>query len=189
MKKLIELIIMLAAGIAICSAGMYMGYMIYSPGEEAAPLSKPQSGAEEVISTEDRITSATKIIYQYYNTTDGTTESIEELPPYYLIGLDRTDLALLYSDWQINQFSPYKVTMQKSIAGVSGGDAAGSEDYVIRSYNGYVAVFFKQEQDVPLEVTDTPAAALTPQDRAALNAGIEVHGKTELIRCLENYES
>lgn len=132
-----------------------------------------------------RITPSTKLVYEYYYEEDGQIKKEEEVPPYFLIDMTRKDLEESYPDWQLKSFSQSEVVMRKNIVGKS------KERYIIKEYDGYVAVFFQEPIDgVSLrELTDTPVASLSPDEQNKLKTGINVIGEEALMSALENYES
>jgi len=132
-----------------------------------------------------RITPSTKLVYEYYYEDDGQVKVEEEVPPYFLIDMTRKDLEENYPDWQLKSFSQAEVVMRKNISGKS------KERYIIKEYDGYVAVFFEEPVDgVSLrELTDTPVSSLSAEDREKLKTGINVIGEEALMNALEDYES
>lgn len=141
--------------------------------------------AEVVAINIARITPSTKLVYEYYYEGDGETKREEEVPPYFLLDMTREDIEKKYPDWQLQSFSSSEVVMRKNIAGKV------KERYIIREYDGYVAVFFEQPVDgVSLrELTDTPISSLTEEEQAKLKIGISILGEEALINAMENYES
>ena len=61
-----------------------------------------------------------------------------------------------------------------------------AEMYILRSYNGLLAVF-KGDSDVPYIETDVRIADLPYADMELLNTGIAVESYSELNRLLEDY--
>ncbi|HOA82183.1 MAG TPA: BofC C-terminal domain-containing protein, partial [Defluviitaleaceae bacterium] len=63
--------------------------------------------------------------------------------------------------------------------------------YVLGVHDGFVAIFYNNEEDVTKvkEVTETPIPSLPPEERNKLEKGIKVYSEDELIRMLEDYTS
>ena len=55
-----------------------------------------------------RITPSTKMIYEYYYTEDDVTQTLEDVPPYFLLDMTLEDMKKVYTDWQIISFSSKK---------------------------------------------------------------------------------
>ena len=62
------------------------------------------------------------------------------------------------------------------------------EEYFLRDWKGYVAVF-RSGEDTPAELTDIETATLNNVDREKLRTGIPAAGKAELLSLLEDFSS
>lgn len=142
---------------------------------------------ESVVTATDtaRITPSTKMVYEYYYTEDGVTQTLEDVPPYFLLDMTLEDMKKVYTDWQIISFSSKEVVMRKSL------EAKSNEQYVIGEKNGYVAVYYKEPQHgiILHEVTNTPVSALPLEERERLQEGISVTGDENLYKILSDYTS
>lgn len=155
--------------------------------EEGLVLEKSVEDEEEVAtaSTEEKITPSTKIVYQYYYVDDDIMEEQEEVPTYFLLDLTLDDMLKYYKDWEIISFSSSKVVMRKNVEGES------RQRYIIGEKDGYVAVFYEQEQDgISLhEITETPISTLPVDEQANLKEGIFILGDDKLAEAMQNYGS
>lgn len=61
------------------------------------------------------------------------------------------------------------------------------EKYIIKEYGGNICVFHGDYQDIPAVITDIAVDTLTTNDRELLFQGIEVFGRQELLKLLEDY--
>ncbi|MDD3571092.1 MAG: BofC C-terminal domain-containing protein [Lachnospiraceae bacterium] len=134
---------------------------------------------------EEKITPSTKMVYQYYYTEDGVTEVQEDVPPYFMLDLTLSDVSKYYTAWDIVSFSPKEVVLRKTIEGES------QQRYVVGQKDGYVAVYYEEEQDgVSLkEITGISVDGLSEDEKIRLNQGIKIVGDEALARTLENYSS
>lgn len=66
--------------------------------------------------------------------------------------------------------------------------SAQDEEYFLRDWKGYVAVF-RGGEDTPAELTDIETATLNNVDREKLRTGIPAAGKAELLSLLEDFSS
>lgn len=193
MKSLYKMAITFVVITCFCFVGFYMGYIFFSP--ESA-VNKPKLSNDvkaqnndeniEVSNTkEDKITPSTKMVYEYYYEQDKKTEVLEEEPPYFLLDMTRKELEENFNEWQIISFSSNKVLMRKSIKDKS------TQHYIIGQYNGFVAVFYKEEINGSnlKEITDTPISTLPKEEQELLNSGIPIDGNDELLKALQSYES
>lgn len=141
---------------------------------------------KEVIAVDvARITSSTKLIYEYYYTDNSEVKREEVIAPYFLVDMSLEDIKQRFPDWQLQSFSEKEVIMRKSI------NKKEQERYIIGIHEGYVAVFFEEPVNGQTlrELTNTPIESLSPGDRAKLKAGITITGAKALISALEDYES
>ena len=128
-----------------------------------------------------RITPSTKMIYEYYYTEDDVTQTLEDVPPYFLLDMTLEDMKKVYTDWQIISFSSKEVIMRKTL------EAKSDEQYIIGEKN----VFYKEPQHgiVLHEITNTPLSALPLEERERLLEGISVTGDENLSKILSDYTS
>ena len=76
----------------------------------------------------------------------------------------------------------------KSIGAEAGNNTTQDEEYFLRDWEGYVAVF-RGGEDTPAELTDIETATLNNVDREKLRTGIPAAGKAELLSLLEDFSS
>lgn len=152
---------------------------------EESLLIEKKDEATEVAISEEKITPSTKIVYRYYYTEDKVLEEQEEVPPYFLLGLTLSDMLKYYTTWDIVSFSSKEVIMERTVFGVS------NQRYVIGEKDGYIAVFYEEEQQgISLkEVTDIPVDGLVEEEKLKLKEGVKIIGKEALDRSLESYSS
>ncbi|MEE1125072.1 MAG: hypothetical protein U0L18_03945 [Acutalibacteraceae bacterium] len=63
--------------------------------------------------------------------------------------------------------------------------ATNYQTYIVREYNGLVAVFYN-DTDKPVKVTDRYISALPKQDIISLKQGIQVYSEEDLRKLLED---
>ena len=153
--------------------------------EEETKEELPSEPATVVDNQEETITPSTKMVYQYYYPSDDVTETAEEVPPYFLVGLTRSDMETIYQEWELLSFSPKEVVLRRTVEGNS------HERYIVGVKNGYVAVFYEEEQNgVSLkEQTNIPVSSLDEEEQKRLAEGILVVGKDRLAQVLQDYGS
>lgn len=145
-----------------------------------------QQADSVVVTTETaRIMPSTKMVYEYYYTEDGVTQTLEDVPPYFLLDMTLEDMKKVYTDWKIVSFSSEKVVMRKTL------EAKSNEQYIIGEKNGYVAVYYKEAQHgiILHEITNTPLSALPLEEQERLLEGISVIGDENLSKILSDYTS
>ncbi|GHU55606.1 hypothetical protein AGMMS49975_17640 [Clostridia bacterium] len=195
MKKFVALAI--AGLFAVSLAAMYGGASYVrekNAGEELKKTEITLKESEEKPEETEEVFGASlppivlsesaKITYKYkYNSDDKTIETTEKLP-YFLAGLGREQIAKIYENWKISDFSATSLVLSRTV------DEA-SEKYIVGVKDGYIAVFYDdaQKQDNVMEVTDIPVASLTSDEQIRLGRGIRIKGEKELAEILQDYGS
>lgn len=111
--------------------------------DETANIDEEQTDVVPADTTQlSKITPSTRIVYQYYYTLDDKLVTDECEPPYYLIDMTRQQFEDYYKDWQLISFSTEKVVVRQSI-----NDRNTQGYYLIRAFEGKIAVFFDYTQD------------------------------------------
>ena len=173
-----------------CAAGVGIGYI--SLRSNGAPDTNPSAlsiSDVPIVNTSetnpDKINPSTKIIYEYYYTEDNITETYEEAPPYFLIGLNAEDLKVNYPNWEVINFSDKEVTMRTTL------NSSSTQQYIIGEYNGLLAVYYQKPIDgVSLkELTNIPISSLPSEEQKNLKEGIYVSGNENLLKALSDYGS
>lgn len=65
-------------------------------------------------------------------------------------------------------------------------EASAENRYVLRDYDGYVAVFIENQPDSPMTVTDIQVGTLRELDRELLETGLKVATHEKLMMTLED---
>jgi len=203
MKKKIAyglLVVMIVAATAVASVLAYSlvagitpfadYYAIYeAEGEDTLGVDEPEEVVHatpmEVTHHQDgiaRISLGTVMVYEHYDATTSTFERIEESPSQVLLGMSREEVSAMFVDWRILYFSPYQVHLRQN-------DALEHRQFTIATHEGFIAVFYDNDQTTIKELTNRPIHALAPEERDRLAEGITVRGNEELIRALEDFGS
>lgn len=82
--------------------------------------------------------------------------------------------------------SNFELKEEKLSQTLSEQQSLNTKEYVVKNYNGYVAVF-KENSNLPVIKTDTPVNSLPYDDQEKLKKGISVKGDISLRKCLEDY--
>lgn len=80
----------------------------------------------------------------------------------------------------------------KSATAVVPAAAAGSEgekSYLLRAYNGHIAVFFGEDTDSAVIETTIEVDGLRTVDKEKLSQGIVAHSYEEVLKLLEDFGS
>ena len=186
MKGLFKMCVALSIGFIVTMTGFWLGYKIYSPSDDnpmvyASDITNiALQPAEQAVVEEDTVI---RYIYMYKG--DGMEEIYEDMPPYYMLGKNEEELRLKLDKWQIDSFDSEMVVLSKEVEGKS------NQHYVIKDYNGYVAVYYNVDGNIDnlKEVTNTPTVSLGEYERKGITEGIYVDGRQNLLKIIENLES
>ena len=74
-------------------------------------------------------------------------------------------------------------------AGASGSDGGGGDGYVLRGYEGYVAIFDGESRTKPSIITGIELRNLTEADRMLMETGLPAETEAELALLLEDLGS
>jgi len=129
-----------------------------------------------------RISHRTRMIYDYYLTDTGGFNTIIEYPALFLLDMTKEELVTMFADWQVLAFSSEEVHLRQN-------QVVEYRLYVIGVHDGYIAVFYDDEDYNIKELTSRPITALAAEEQTRLESGIRVTGAEELLRALEDFGS
>lgn len=179
MKKIIVIVFV----ILIFAVGYIfydIGYKVYNPKYEYIKENNDKS--IEVLKSDDNIiTNNTKMIYRYYYKNEDKVQVMEDLPPYFLIGLNKDTIQSYMKDWEVLSFSKEEVVLQKVIKTTS------IKKYMTGIKNNMVAIF--NEDGTLKEITNVTIQSVDEDEKVSIIAGIEIVGDDELARFLESLDS
>lgn len=163
----------------------YDDFLVQNKTENNVDILSSREDIQEVSLNNNKITENTKIVYEYLYKADDFVETFEDLPPYYLVGLERSELEEIFSDWSLISFSPQKVILQRLIEG------EGEKIYFLSVYNGNIAIFSKDElnEENLIEITNKPIISLPKDEQEKIKNGIYIKGRIELMKYIQDYES
>lgn len=189
MKKGIYSLMFLIFIVALCVLFINIGYNMYSIQNDIDDIKynvSIEEDIEEVLKpSEDKITPSTKIVYKYFYKQDKVIETVEDVPPYYLIGLTRADIEKYFDSWRVISFSNKEVVLEKTV------DAKSLGYYIIDEYDGNLAVYYRDSVDKKRlkEITNIPMDSLSEDEKNYIKDGLYVKGEEEVAKIIENYGS
>lgn len=138
----------------------------------------------ETSANEDNISPNAMLIKKiYYEECDHLIRKNEDIPQE-LINKSEIDVQNMFPDYEIEEYSPTKITLYKKDSGNCG------EHYFIQDHNGVIGIYTFDKYGVKTlkEDTDIATQYLPEEDLQNLKAGVEITGRTQLIAFLEDYE-
>ena len=130
-----------------------------------------------------RISSETRMVYEYNSISNGIEQRILEQPSSFLIGMTQEEIADMFMDWEITEFSSDEVVLRRDIL------SEQERVFIIGAHEGFIAVFYNPDKSGIVELTNKPISALPIEEQERLKEGIEVFGDEELFRALEDFSS
>lgn len=119
----------------------------------------------------------------YYEDCDHLIRKTEDIPEE-LVNKDEEYVKKMFSDWNIEEYSPTQIILYRTSSGNCG------EHYFVQEHNGVIGIYTVDEYGVKTLKVDTEISTMyLPEiDIQNLKAGVEVIGYTKLVEFLEDYE-
>ncbi len=139
---------------------------------------RPVSVTEEKVSA-----NAELILKKYYSQCDHTINEYVELPQE-LVNMTKDEVNEHYPEWEVIGFSPDKVTLYKEF------DDDCKEHFKLKIEDGKVVVYIinNDETESLYKKTNISSEYLTEVDLMNMQEGLEVYGKEELNKIIEDFE-
>lgn len=114
----------------------------------------------------------------------GHTITTKEAAPREIINLSKEKVQEYYKDCNIESFSANEIKISKENSGIC------PEHYILRESDGYISISAKNDigEYIFKGLTDISTQYLSEDDKARLEKGIEVIGRENLNKFLEDYE-
>lgn len=137
-----------------------------------------------VVSTEEKVAAnAILILKKYYIQCDHTINEYVELPQE-LVNMTKEQVQAHYLDWEVIGFEKGKIILYKEFDGVCG------EHFKLRVENGKVVIYLVSQEgrESLYEKTNISSEYLTETDLINMQDGLEIYGKEELNKVIEDFE-
>lgn len=154
--------------------------------EEYKLVAKQDEEVQAVNSEDEKISANSALILKKYYKACGHTinEYAEMLPE--LVNMTQDEIDEKFIEWELIGFSPREVTLFKEFEGTCG------EHFRLKEENGKIIVYkvLEDEAEQIYEKTQISTEYLTETDLLQIQSekGIEVSGKEELNKVLEDFE-
>ena len=189
MKKwLIVLSLILLFAISVFCGFMINSYINFSKkeNENIAILAENTAEEESVDTTYVEITvspNAEVILTENFKKCGHTITSKEEVPRE-IVNLDEDKVKDYYVGWSIDKFTSDEIAISRENSGICG------EHYILRESDGYISISTKNDigEYIFKGLTDISVQYLPEEDLKNLEYGIEIVGKENLNRFLEDFE-
>lgn len=143
-----------------------------------------QEDIENVSSSEEKVSAnAILILKKYYTKCEHTLNEYVELPKE-LVNMTEEEVKEQYSDWELIGFAPEQIILYKEFDDVCG------EHFKLRVEDGKISVYIVNSDGTEslYEKTDISSEYLTETDLINMENGLEIYGKEELNKIIEDFE-
>ena len=153
---------------------------------EEYKIAQHEDEIEAVSASEDKISSNSALVLKKYYKECGHTinEYIEMLPE--LVNMTQEEINDEFDEWELIGFSSREVTLLKEFEGTCG------EHFTLREENGFVVIYkiLADGTKQVYEKTEISTEFLPETDLLQMQSedGIQVYGKEELNKVLEDFE-
>lgn len=152
--------------------------------DECTEEYEQMQNASAVSSNEEKVSAnAILILKKYYKKCEHTVNEYVEMPQE-LVNMTKEEVQEQYPDWEMIGFEPGKVTLYREFE-----DECG-EHFKLKVEDGKVVVYIvnKDGTESFYEKTDISSEYLTETDLINMQDGLEVYGKEELNKIIEDFE-
>ena len=151
--------------------------------EEYQEMIENENSIQKTSSSTEKISPNCSITFKrYYSDCGHTIEEYASVPTE-LVNKTEEDLQQKYEGWSIEEFSRNQIVLYREF------DSECGEHYVLRDKDGKVTVYLKDgDSEEVVEETDIATEFLTETDKIELQNGIEVNGRVELNKVIEDFE-
>lgn len=114
----------------------------------------------------------------------GHISNTKEIVPREIINLNKEKVQDYYKGWNIDKFEANEIQLSKTNLGLC------NEHYILRESDGYISISCKNDigEYIFKGLTDISVQYLPQEDLDKLNNGIEIVGRNNLNKFLEDYE-
>lgn len=168
---------------------------VYENGEKNTKISEviedecteeyvEQEEIENVSSVEEKVSAnAILVLKKYYTKCEHTLNEYVELPQE-LVNMTEEEVKEQYPDWEVIGFTPEQIILYKEFEDVCG------EHFKLKVEDGKVAVYIVNSDGTEslYEKTDISSEYLTETDLINMENGLEIYGKEELNKIIEDFE-
>lgn len=189
MKKWIIAILVLAIFIVSVFAGFIVrSFVNFSKGEkEKNSVVLAEEKGLDLVDTdakEETVSPNAEVVLTQVYKRCGHTRVKKEIVPREIVNLNREGVEQYYDGWNIDEFSSNLIKLSRNDLGIC------DEHYILRESDGFISINCKNNSGEYIfkGLTDISVQYLSEDDLKKLEQGIEVVGRENLNRFLEDYE-
>lgn len=189
MKKwVIALLLIIVFALSVVSGFLVKSFINFSKKEEhgnTAVLAEEKNSETIDTSSADVVVSpnAEIVLIQKFDKCGHTVIS-KEIAPREIINLNKEKVQEYYNGWNLEEFTANEIKLSRNSPGIC------NEHYILRESDGYISINTKNDvgEFIFKGLTDISVQYLPEEDIAKLEKGIEVIGRENLNKFLEDFE-
>ena len=187
-KWLIVIALILVFALSVLCGFMVKSYINFSKkeSENKAILAEnnQENKAVNTASAEVTVSPNSEVIITQKFKKCGHTITKREEAPREIVNLNKEKVQEYFEGWSIDKFTSNEIEISKEVSGICG------EHYVLRESDGYISISTKNDigEYIFKGLTDIPVQYLPEDDLNNLEKGIEIVGRDNLNRFLEDFE-
>ncbi len=161
--------------------GVYISEVV---DDECTEEYRENQESTTVTSTQEKVSAnAELILKKYYSKCDHTINEYVELPKE-LVNLTKDEVQEKYQYWKVIGFEPNKITLYKEFDDLCG------EHFKLKVENGKITIYTINDDGTEsiYERTNISSEYLTETDLINMQDGLEIYGKEELNKIIEDFE-
>lgn len=169
-----------------------IGYFInsimdFSQKKEVTPPVLAQEKVEEVVDTsfsDITVSPNAEVILTENYARCGHTSVTREIVPREIVNLNQEKVQEYYEGWNIDKFTSDEIEVSRNTTGIC------DEHYILRESDGFISINCKNDigEYIFKGLTDISVQYLPEEDLVELQKGIEIVGRENLNKFLEDFE-
>jgi hypothetical protein len=173
--------------LSIISGFIVKSYINFSNKKEESNQAVLADKEDEVVNTssaDETVSPNAKIIMTETFERCGHTVTVKEDVPREIVNLTKDKVYMYYKDWNVDEFNKNEIKISRKNKGIC------NEHYIIGESNGFISISTKNDigEYIFKGLTDISVQYLPEKDLESLEKGIEIIGKENLNKYLEDFE-
>ena len=187
-KWLVAILLILLFIFSVMAGFIVNSFMDFSKNkEESNQAVLAEEKTEDIIDTsssEEIVSPNAEVILTQTYKKCGHTISSKEIAPREIVNLNKDKVQEYYDEWNIDEFSSNEIKLSRNNPGICG------EHYILRESDGYISISCKNNigEYIFKGLTDISVQYLPEEDLTNLEQGIEIVGRENLNKFLEDFE-
>ena len=189
MKKwIMSILILVLFCVSVFAGFIVRSFANFSKGEkqhnDVVLAEKEGEKSLDAASKEETVSPNAEVVSTENYKRCGHTRTKREMVPREIVNLNKEEVQKIYDGWNIDEFSPTEIKLSRNNPGIC------DEHYIIRESDGFISINCKNDSGEYIfkGLTDISVQYLSEEDLQKLEQGIEVVGRENINKYLEDFE-